>query len=522
MSLSAPAPAARGVDAAPAAASGSPAASCSHQACPAAGPASAATHAGAASAPLTPDVPDVLAEARRLCTCRRSVLALALVRLAEASACMEDVSLADITEELLAEIDELLSEQVSVLLHHPAFQALESAWRGLRFLADRIPPGHNIVLQILNISKDDLRADFEDAPEIIRSGLYFHVYVSQYGQFGGEPVGALIGNYSFDSSPADIRLLTSIAAVSAMAHAPFIAAVDKGFFGIESWEELPNLSDLHALFEMSRYASWRSFRTSPDARYVGLTLPRFLLRAPYGPEAQAVSSFRFTEDVEDPAFFCWGNTAFALASRLAESFARYHWCVNIVGQEDGAVSSLPTYCYESMDVIQKKIPTEVLISEQREFELSEEGFIALTLLKGARNCAFFSAFSCQAPLHDRDNSDSAYVLSYNISRQLPYLFLITRLAHYIKVLQREYIGSWKGAQELERELNQWLSQYVTAMAAPDLETRCKRPFCAAQIRVRETDHDIGWYTVELKVQPHFRYMGLSFTLALTGKLDKTH
>ena len=209
----------------------------------------------------------------------------------------------NIAEELLAEIDELLSDQINVLLHDPSFQALESAWRGLRFLVDRIPAQHNIVLQILNVSKDDLRTDFEDAPEIIRSGLYFHVYVSQYGQFGGEPVGALIGNYSFDSRPEDIRLLASIAAVSAMAHAPFIAAVDKGFFGIDSWEELPNLSDLHALFEMSQYAAWRSFRTCPDARYVGLTLPRFLLRAPYGPEAQAVSSFRFTADVEDPASF---------------------------------------------------------------------------------------------------------------------------------------------------------------------------------------------------------------------------
>ncbi len=450
------------------------------------------------------------------------MLGQALIHLAEASACMEEVALADIAEELLAEIDELLSDQINVLLHDPSFQALESAWRGLRFLVDRIPAQHNIVLQILNVSKDDLRTDFEDAPEIIRSGLYFHVYVSQYGQFGGEPVGALIGNYSFDSRPEDIRLLASIAAVSAMAHAPFIAAVDKGFFGIDSWEELPNLSDLHALFEMSQYAAWRSFRTCPDARYVGLTLPRFLLRAPYGPEAQAVSSFRFTEDVEDPASFCWGNTALAFASRLAESFARYHWCVNIVGQEDGAVSNLPTYYYESMDVIQKKIPTEVLISEQREFELSEEGFIALTLLKGARNCTFFSAVSCQAPLQDHDTPDSVYVLSYTLSRQLPYLFLITRLAHYIKVLQREYIGSWKGAQELERELNRWISQYVTAMASPDLETRCRRPFSAAEIRVRETDHDIGWYTVELKVQPHFKYMGLSFTLALTGKLDKTH
>lgn len=444
----------------------------------------------------------------------------ALREIAEAGAFLPSLACVDVIEELLAEIDAALTRQMNAIIHHPDFQALESAWRGLRFLVDRVPSGQNVAVQLLDVSMDDLRNDFEDATEIVRSGLYFHVYISQYGQYGGEPVGALIGNYAFTPRPADMRLLANVAAVAAMAHAPFIASVDRSFFGVDSWEELPNLSSPKALFEMSGYASWRSFRHSEDARYVGLTLPRFLLRAPYGPDSEEVTTFRFSEECEETSRFCWGNTAFAFASLLATSFAKYRWCVNIVGEEDGRVPALPTYCYESMGQIQQKIPTEVLISEQREYELSEEGFISLTLLKGAKSCAFFSACSCQAPMLEHENEDREYVLSYNVSRQLPYLFLITRLAHYIKVIQREYIGSWKNAQELERELNQWVGQYVTAMESPDPETRGRRPFNHAEVHVRETDRDIGWYTVELKVRPHFKYMGMSFTLSLTGKLDK--
>ncbi len=427
----------------------------------------------------------------------------------------------DIVDELVADTDRVISNQVNEVLHHPLYQELESAWLGLKFLVDRVSLRDPIKVQFLNASKEDLLNDFEDASEIVRTGIYFHVNVSQYGQFGGEPIGAVIGNYQFRNRPGDLRLLSKMSAVAAMTHAPFISSVDKSFFGITSWEELTTLNSLKDLFEMPNYATWNGFRKSEDARYAALTLPRFLLRAPYGPDSQQVATFRFVEDVDEPSKFCWGNAAFAFASRLAESFSRYHWCVNIVGEVDGVVRDLPTYSFETMGGLQKKIPLEVLVSEQREFELSEAGFVAMTLLKEADNCCFFSAFSCQAPKILGRYDDEEYILSYNTSRQLPYLFLITRLAHYIKVIQREYIGFWKGAQELQKELNDWVGQYVTTMSAPDLETRAKRPFSYAHIEVRELDSDVGWYTVELKVRPHFKYMGMNFTLSLTGKLDKT-
>ena len=427
---------------------------------------------------------------------------------------------ASLVEQVVAEIDARLSDQMNAILHYCDFRSLESAWRGMHFLVSRLRFSENIVVQLLNASKMDLLADFEDASEIVYSGLYRHIYVEQYGQYGGTPVGAMLGLYEFDVTPPDMRLLSRIAAVAAMAHAPFLGQAGKSFFNIRTWEELPNIKDLGFVYDMPKFAPWRVFRESEDARYCALLLPRFLLRAPYSPASSAVESFSFTEDSADSELACWGSPCLALAERLGESFARYRWCVNIVGPEDGAVRNLPTYAFESMDVIQKKIPLEVIVSERREFELSRLGFCALAMLKGADSAAFLSACSCQRPMEERAGESSERVLSWNLSRQLPYMFLITRLAHYIKVIQRENIGTWKSAMELERELNAWLAQYVTVMNDPDKETRGRRTFNYARVEVSGEDGAAGWYTVRLKVRPHFRYMGMHFTLALTGKLDR--
>ena len=427
---------------------------------------------------------------------------------------------ASLVEQVIAGIDCRLSEQMNAILHYRDFRSLESAWRGMHFLVSRLRFSENIVVQLLNASKQDLLDDFEDASEVVYSGLYRHIYVEQYGQYGGTPVGAMLGLYEFGVTPQDMRLLSRIAAVAAMAHAPFLGSAGKSFFNIRSWEELPNIKDLGFIYDMPQYASWRSFRESEDARYCALLLPRFLLRVPYSPASSAVESFCFNEDSSDPETACWGSPCLALGERLGESFARYRWCVNIVGPEDGAVRNLPTYAFESMDVIQKKIPLEVIVSEHREFELSQLGFCALAMLKGADSAAFLSASSCQRPMEERGGGISEQVLSWNLSRQLPYMFLITRLAHYIKVIQRENIGTWKSAKELEREINAWLAQYVTVMNDPDKETRGRRPFNYARVEVTGEDGSAGWYTVRLRVRPHFRYMGMHFTLALTGKLDR--
>ena len=427
-----------------------------------------------------------------------------------------------VVDRMMTELDEKLSAQTNAIMHCKEFQSLESAWRGMKFLIDRTDFRQNIKIEFINASKEDLLDDFEDAPEITRSGLYKNVYTSEYGQFGGQPVGVILGNYEFTPGTQDMALLQNIASVSAMSHAPFISAASKSFFGIDSWEKLPNLKDIKSILEMPQYTKWRSFRESENARYVGLTLPRFLLRVPFGPDTVPAKTFTFQEEAATSDDFCWGNTAFAFGSRLTESFAKYRWCANIIGpQGGGAVENLPVYNFESMGQIQTRIPTEILISERREYELSEEGFIALTMRKGADNAAFFSANSCQkAKVFANTPEGKEAELNYRLSTQLPYMMIMNRLAHYIKVIQRENIGTWKERTDLERELNKWISQYVTEMDDPDPVTRSKRPLRMAKINVSDVAGEPGWYSVNILARPHFKYMGASFTLSLVGKLDK--
>jgi type VI secretion system protein ImpC len=428
-----------------------------------------------------------------------------------------------LVDEMIAEVDRKLSVQLDEVLHNKDFQRLESAWRSLKMLVDRTDFRENNKIEILNVSKQDLMDDFEDAPEIMKSGLYKTVYTAEYGQFGGKPIGTIIANYDFGPGPQDMALLQKVAAVSAMSHAPFIAAASPKFFGEESFLRLPNLKDIKSIMEGPQYIKWRSFRESEDSRYVGLTLPRFLLRLPYGPSSSPVKSFNYDEKVSaSHENYLWGNTAFAFASRIADSFAKWRWCPNIIGpQSGGAVEDLPMHQFEAMGEIQTKIPTEILISERREYELAEEGFIALTMRKDSDNAAFFSANSCQKPKSFGISAEGrAAETNYRLGTQLPYMFIMCRLAHYIKVLQREQIGSWKERTDLEVELNKWISQYVADMEAPSQSVRSRRPLRQAEIKVEDVEGEPGWYKVDMKVRPHFKYMGAFFTLGLVGKLDK--
>jgi type VI secretion system protein ImpC len=428
-----------------------------------------------------------------------------------------------LVDEMISEVDRKLSVQLDEILHQSDFQKMESAWRGLRMLVDRTDFRENIKIEIMNVSKQDLMDDFEDAPEIMKSGLYKTAYTAEYGQFGGKPVGTIIANYDFGPGPQDMALLQKVAAVSAMAHAPFIAAASPKFFGEDSFLRLPNLKDIKSIMEGPQYIKWRSFRESEDSRYVGLTLPRFLLRLPYGPTSSPVKNFNYEERVSaGHENYLWGNTAFAFASRVSDSFAKWRWCPNIIGpQSGGAVEDLPMHQFEAMGEIQTKIPTEILISERREYELAEEGFIALTMRKDSDNAAFFSANSCQKPKSFGISAEGrAAETNYRLGTQLPYMFIMCRLAHYIKVLQREQIGSWKERTDLEIELNKWISQYVADMEAPSQSVRSRRPLRQAEIKVEEVEGEPGWYKVDMKVRPHFKYMGAFFTLGLVGKLDK--
>lgn len=429
-----------------------------------------------------------------------------------------------VVDEMIAEIDNKLSLQIDAILHHQQFQKMESAWRSLKYLIDNTDFRENIKVEILNVSKEDLLDDFEDSPEIPKSGLYKTVYTAEYGQFGGQPYAAMVGNYDFGPGPQDIKLLQNVASVAAMAHAPFVAAAGPEFFGLDDFSGLPNLKDLKSIFESPKYIKWQSFRESEDARYVGLTLPRFLLRLPYGRETVPVKAFDYNENVSsNHEHYLWGNTAFSFATRLTDSFAKYRWCANIIGPKGGgSVEDLPLHQYEAMGAIETKIPTEVLVSERKEFELAEEGFIGLTMRKGSDNAAFFSANSVQKPKFFGISKEGKEAeLNYKLGLQLPYMFVINRLAHYLKVLQRENIGTWKERVDLENELNKWISQYVTEMDNPSPGARSRRPLRQAQISVEDVEGEPGWYRVGMKVRPHFKYMGAFFTLSLVGKLDKS-
>jgi type VI secretion system protein ImpC len=426
-------------------------------------------------------------------------------------------------DQMIAEIDRKLSQQIDEILHHKDVQKLESAWRGLKFVVNRTDFREANKIELLNISKEQLLEDFEDSPEIVRSGLYKLAYTAEYGQFGGEPYAAMIANYDFGPGAQDVALLQNVASVASMAHAPFIAAAGPKFFGLDGdFQGLANLKDLESVFEGPQYTKWQAFRESEDSRYVGLTCPRFLLRLPYG-EDNPVKAFDYRESVEKGHnSYLWGNTAFTFATKLTESFARFRWCPNIIGpQSGGAVEDLPLHHYEAMGAKETKVPTELLISERREFELAEQGFIPLAMRKGSDNACFFSANSTQkAKTFGTSKEGKDAELNYRLGTQLPYMFVINRLAHYIKVLQREQIGSAKDKKGLERELNSWLSQYVVEDDNPSPDVRARRPLREAQIIVEDVDGEPGWYRVRMQVRPHFKYMGAFFTLSMVGKLDK--
>ncbi|MEX0444596.1 type VI secretion system contractile sheath large subunit [Xenorhabdus sp. SGI246] len=428
-----------------------------------------------------------------------------------------------LVDKMIVELDKKLSEQMDEIMHAKPFQELESSWRSLKMLVDRTDFRENIKINVIHATKDELLEDFEFSPEIIQSGFYKHVYSAGYGQFGGEPVAAVVGNYAFSNTTPDIKLMQYVSSVGAMAHAPFLSSVSPEFFGVNSFTDLPAIKDLKSVFEGPSHTKWRSLRESEDSRYLGLTAPRFLLRLPYSTVENPIKNFNYQENVSlDHEHYLWGNTAYLLASCLTDSFAKYRWCPNIIGpQSGGAVNDLPVHLYEAMGQVQAKIPTEVLITDRREFELAEEGFITLTMRKGSDNAAFFSANSVQKPkIFPNTREGKIAETNYKLGTQLPYMFIINRLAHYIKVLQREQIGSWKERQDLERELNMWLKQYIADQENPPTDVRSRRPLRAAEIKVLDVEGDPGWYQVAMQVRPHFKYMGASFELSLVGRLDK--
>lgn len=415
---------------------------------------------------------------------------------------------------LIAALDRRIGAQVDEILHHSAFQRLEAAWRGLWLVVDRTPPDANIRIELLDCSKEDLRRDFESAGEPRRSGLHAHVYARAIGQ-GHEPYGAVIANYEFEPIAEDVRLLGACASVAILAVAPFIAAASPRFFGVESFPALASLLDLQGAFEQSAPEALLGLRRSEESRAVGLTLPRFLLRAPYERVEGATAGFEYEETIRGHEDMCWGNASFALANRLTDSFARYRWCPNIIGPRSGGlVDGLP--CPRG----EKSAPTEVAFSERKEFAISECGLIPLTG-RTPGEAVFYSANSLQQPKYFGATEEGrAAELNYRLGTQLPYFFIIARVVHYLKVVYRSYLHTFEGRADAERELNDWVGQFVADRSVVPANERGRRPLRKAQVTVTETEHESDWHDLDTKLRPHFKYMGAFFTLSVRGVLEK--
>ena len=423
-------------------------------------------------------------------------------------------------DEHIANLDAQISRQLDAVMHHPDFQRVESTWRGVKSLVDQTDFRQNVRIELLDLSKEHLVQDFEDAPEIAQSGLYFHTYTQEYDTPGGEPIASAISNYEFDRSPQDMALLRNISRAAAAAHMPFIGAVGPSFFGKESMEEVAAIKDIGNYFDRAEYLKWKAFRDSDDARYIGLTLPRVLGRLPYGPDTVPVRSFNYVESVKGPDHqkYLWTNASFAFAANMVKSFVSNGWCVQIRGpQAGGAVTDLPIHLYDLGVGNQVKIPSEVMIPETREFEFANLGFIPLSYYKNRDYACFFSANSAQkAALYDTPEATA----NSRINSRLPYLFLLSRIAHYLKVIQRENIGTTKDRRILELELNKWVGSLVTEMTNPGDDLQASHPLRDAKVTVEDIDDNPGFFRVKLYAVPHFQVEGMDVNLSLVSQMPK--
>ncbi len=428
----------------------------------------------------------------------------------------------DTIERLIAEIDRKLSDQLNQIMHHPDFQQLESAWRGLHYLVSNTETDEMLKIRVMNISKKELHKTLKKYKGTAwdQSPLFKKIYEEEYGQFGGEPYGCLVGDYYFDHSPPDIDLLRGIAKICAASHCPFIAGASPTVMQMESWQELSNPRDLTKIFTTAEYAAWRSLRESEDARYIGLTMPRFLARLPYGAKTDPVDEFDFEEDTAgaDSSKYVWANSAYAMAVNINRSFKLYGWCSRIRGIESGgAVEDLPTHTFPTDDGgVDMKCPTEIAISDRREGELAKNGFIPLVHKKNTDFAAFISAQSLQKPMEYEDPDATA---NANLAARLPYLFATCRFAHYLKCIVRDKIGSFKEREDMERWLNDWIIEYVDGDPKHSTEeTKARKPLAAAEVQVEEVEGNPGYYTSKFFLRPHYQLEGLTVSLRLVSKL----
>jgi type VI secretion system protein ImpC len=425
-------------------------------------------------------------------------------------------------EAIIAALDGKLTEQINKILHHPDFQKLESAWRGLHYLVNNTETDEMLKIRVLNISKRELASNLKKFKGTAwdQSPIFKKVYEEEYGQFGGAPYGCLVGDYYFDHTPPDVELLSGMAQIAASAHAPFITASDPGVMRMESWQELANPRDLTKIFQTPEYAAWRSLRDGEDSRYVGLCMPRFLARYPYGAKTSPVDEFAFEEDVEgtDHSKYAWANSAYAMAVNINRSFKLYGWCSRIRGVESGGmVEGLPTHTFPTDDGgVEAKCPTEIAISDRREAELAKNGFIPLIHRKNTDYAAFIGAQSLQKPAQ-YENPDAT--ANAEISARLPYLFASCRFAHYLKCIVRDKIGSFKERSDMQTWLNNWIMNYVDGSPQISSEaTKAMKPLREAKVEVDEVEGNPGYYNARFYLRPHYQLEGLTASLRLVSKM----
>lgn len=423
---------------------------------------------------------------------------------------------------IIAEIDRKLSEQINQIIHHPEFQNLESAWRGLHYLVNNTETDELLKIRFMPLSKRDLGRELKRHKGVgfDQSAIFKKIYEEEYGQFGGEPFGCLVGDYYFDHSPQDVEILREMSRISSAAHAPFISAVSPTLMQMESWQELANPRDLTKIFQNTEYAAWRSLRESEDARYLGLAMPRFLARLPYGASTSPVDDFDFEEDTAGSAHerYTWCNSAYAMAVNINRSFKHFGWCTSIRGVESGgAVENLFCHTFPTDDGgVDLKCPTEIAISDRRETELAKNGLMPLVHRKNSDFAAFIGAQSLQQPA-SYYNADAT--ANANLAARLPYMFACCRFAHYLKCIVRDKIGSFRERDDMETWLNDWIMSYVDGDPLnSSQETKAKKPLAAAEVLVEEIEDNPGYYTAKFFLRPHYQLEGLTVSLRLVSKL----
>ena len=443
--------------------------------------------------------------------------------LADTSLIKDDVI--DTIEEMIARIDQKLTAQMNEVLHAPEFQQIESAWRGLHYLVFNSETDSDLKIRVMNISKQELRNNLKLFPGARwdQSPIFKKVYEAEFGQLGGEPFGCMIADYYFSHLPQDVQLMRDISKIAGSAHAPFFAAADPTMMGMDSWNELTNPRDLGKIFDTPEYAAWKSLRDNPDSRYMGLCLPRVLSRLPYGAKTEPVEEFAFEEDTDGHKGenYAWMNAAYAMAVNINRAYKEFGWCTRIRGvQSGGEVINLPTHTFPSDDGgVDLKCPTEIAISDRREAELAKAGLIPLIHRKNTDKAAFIGAQSVYKPKAYYGKNGVEATASDNLSSRLPYMFAVSRFAHYLKCMVRDKIGSTKEKDELTRWLQEWINEYVDGDPANSTEqTKARRPLAAARVDIFENEENPGYYSAKFYLRPHYQLEGMDIGLSLVSRL----